>query len=272
MMKLFTVSFLAGLAAAHSLWDGDYKCPKGVKTPDSDVGPHSAPPEGCTNVFHPPHTDVYIDNCDDHSQTGWHWVHPETTSHKPHNHHVWSTSTLTTTDTKTIYQCPPSITACPEHQKTHPVTTVTVDVTTTICPVLAASSAAPVYSSSYALPASTTAASAAAMTSVSYATTAEEAEGEITTTVLESSETTICPEETEITAPVAAETTIPAAAETMAAAPTLTTIYSSTYPVGTGSPIAYTSVPSAQFTAGAALNAQCAGAALLAAAMAAAML
>ncbi|KAK1656075.1 hypothetical protein BDP81DRAFT_487350, partial [Colletotrichum phormii] len=38
--------------------------------------PPHRPPSDCISVWHPPHPDVYIDDCDSNKEHGWHWVHP----------------------------------------------------------------------------------------------------------------------------------------------------------------------------------------------------
>jgi hypothetical protein len=132
-VTLFALAAFAGVAFAEAeaeLWKKPFQIPFGLELP-SHVGPFFAPPAGCIDVFHPPHPNVVIDDCDSDEHEKWHWVH--TAKPKPiAPHQKWTTSTVTKTSTKTVIDCPPTVT-CPVHKTT--VTTVTIPVTTTICPV-----------------------------------------------------------------------------------------------------------------------------------------
>ncbi|KAJ0354630.1 hypothetical protein KNSL1_001373 [Colletotrichum chrysophilum] len=76
---------LSFAAVAQATWDGKFSYPPGIEplglTGSADFsvktfGPISAPPADCISVWHPPHPDVYIDDCDSDKEHGWHWVHP----------------------------------------------------------------------------------------------------------------------------------------------------------------------------------------------------
>lgn len=108
----------------------DVKLPLGLSL-NAEGCPKSGPPEGCTNVWHPPHQ-VNMDSCDNTEAGDWHWVHPCncTPTAAPH---MWTTSTITQTCLSTVISCPPEVTNCPGHTTVR--TTVMIPATTTICPV-----------------------------------------------------------------------------------------------------------------------------------------
>ncbi|ROT37572.1 hypothetical protein SODALDRAFT_380020 [Sodiomyces alkalinus F11] len=109
---------------------GDWEYPNGIDAL-TDVSPTAAPEAGDLHVFHPPHHDVVIDDCDNQEADDWHWVHPGTEHHA--EDHQWTTSTITETATETVVDCDPEE-PCHGGGKTH-YTTVTIPETVTICPV-----------------------------------------------------------------------------------------------------------------------------------------
>lgn len=95
--------------------------------------PKSGPCDECTNVYHPPHRGVDIDECDNDEDDGWHWVHPGKPHHPEQPKHTWGTSTVTCSETSTIIGCPDDVEYCPGRSTAY--TTVTQVESTTICPV-----------------------------------------------------------------------------------------------------------------------------------------
>ncbi|KAK0387912.1 hypothetical protein NLU13_4157 [Sarocladium strictum] len=138
-MKAQTLAPFAFAAAAEglSLLAGvDINLPLGI---DIDLlanlgsKPTTGPCDECTNVYHPPHHGVDIDECDNDEDDGWHWVHPGKPHHPEQPQYTWGTSTLTCTETSTIIGCPPEVEHCPASSTAY--TTVTEVESTTICPV-----------------------------------------------------------------------------------------------------------------------------------------
>ncbi|PHH68224.1 hypothetical protein CDD82_718 [Ophiocordyceps australis] len=107
----------------------DVMLPMGISI-GSEGCPKAPPPQGCTNVWHPPHN-VEMDDCDDNDQDDWHYVRP--CNCQPTAPHSWTTSTVTATHVSTVISCKPEVTNCPGKSTIH--TTVSVPATTTICPV-----------------------------------------------------------------------------------------------------------------------------------------
>ncbi|KAL0937679.1 uncharacterized protein CTRU02_207410 [Colletotrichum truncatum] len=86
-MRCSTVAVFGLAAVAHATWDGKFSYPPGIEPLgisggggiDFNIktfGPVEGPPSDCISVWHPPHPDVYIDDCDSDKEHGWHWVHP----------------------------------------------------------------------------------------------------------------------------------------------------------------------------------------------------
>lgn len=104
--------------------DAGVKLPAGISV-DLSLGPKYPPPSGRTNTWHPAHPGVDMDGCDA-GDDDWHYVHP---CHECQGgHHTWATSTGTRVVTKTVIDCPETVTDCPAR------TTAVTTVTTTICP------------------------------------------------------------------------------------------------------------------------------------------
>ena len=115
--------------------------PPGIGKPKGKDLPKFGPPKDKSTgkdklpIWHPPHKGVFIDDCDDDKDDKWHWAHKGGKHPKPIiPHHKWTTSTVTATKTKTVFDCPDHVPNCPSKPKTK-YTTTTVEVTTTICPV-----------------------------------------------------------------------------------------------------------------------------------------
>ncbi|KFA69803.1 hypothetical protein S40285_02468 [Stachybotrys chlorohalonatus IBT 40285] len=122
--------------------DTEFKVPYGVELPEG-AHPMGPPCDGCTDVFHPPHHGVDIDDCDRDDEDEWHWVHPGAPVYPDAPPHVWATSTVTEFLTSTIIDCKDDVPHCPG-KSTH-YTTIHVPATVTLCPV-------PVPSESYVPP------------------------------------------------------------------------------------------------------------------------
>jgi hypothetical protein len=125
-----------------TLFQGPFGFPVGVDKPGrmKDLPKGGPPSDGHKGkdglpVWHPSHKGVFIDDCDDDEDDKWHWAHKGKKHPKPIiPHHKWTTSTVTATKTKTVFDCPDKVPGCPGKPKTK-FTTTTVEVTTTICPV-----------------------------------------------------------------------------------------------------------------------------------------
>lgn len=138
-MKAQTIAPFAFAAAAEglSLLAGvDINLPLGI---DIDLlanlgnKPTTGPCDECTNVYHPPHHGVDMDECDNDEDEGWHWVHPGKPHYPEQPQYTWDISTLTCTETSTIVGCPPEVEHCPGESTAY--VTVTEVESTTICPV-----------------------------------------------------------------------------------------------------------------------------------------
>lgn len=138
-MKAQTLAPLAFMAAAEglSLLAGvDIDLPLGI---DIDLlaslgsKPTTGPCDECTNVYHPPHHGIDMDECDNDEDDGWHWVHPGKPHYPEQPSYTWGKSTLTCTETSTIIGCPPEVEHCPGESTAY--TTVTQVESTTICPI-----------------------------------------------------------------------------------------------------------------------------------------
>ncbi|KAL9944185.1 hypothetical protein ACHAQF_006390 [Verticillium nonalfalfae] len=135
-MRFSSTIAAAGLAAtAQATWHGEWKFPDGIKGPKDDggkeVGPGYAPPDGYLPIYHPPHHDVVIDDCDKKDDDDWHWVHPGKDHHE--DDYKWTTSTITATHISTVIDCGDK--DCYGGGGKTQYTTVTIPQTTTICPV-----------------------------------------------------------------------------------------------------------------------------------------
>ncbi|WYZ39178.1 hypothetical protein EsH8_III_001092 [Colletotrichum jinshuiense] len=85
-MHCSTIAVLGLAAVARATWDGQFSYPPGIEplalangNVDFNIktfGPLTGPSADCISVWHPPHKDVYIDDCDNDKEHGWHWVHP----------------------------------------------------------------------------------------------------------------------------------------------------------------------------------------------------
>ncbi|KAK2053145.1 hypothetical protein LY76DRAFT_668473 [Colletotrichum caudatum] len=85
-MRCSAIAILGLTAVVSATWDGKFSYPPGIEplgmaNGDSDFnvktfGPSKGPPSDCISVWHPPHPNVYIDDCDNDKDNGWHWVHP----------------------------------------------------------------------------------------------------------------------------------------------------------------------------------------------------
>ncbi|TQN66602.1 hypothetical protein CSHISOI_08830 [Colletotrichum shisoi] len=85
-MRYSTVTLLGLAAVGSATWDGQFSYPPGIDPMGlsngnvefniKTFGPLTGPPAGCISVWHPPHPDVYIDDCNSDKEHGWHWVHP----------------------------------------------------------------------------------------------------------------------------------------------------------------------------------------------------
>ncbi|KAK1479133.1 hypothetical protein CCUS01_16380 [Colletotrichum cuscutae] len=85
-MRYSTLTVVGLAAVARATWDGQFSYPPGIEplglangNADFNIktfGPLTGPPSDCISVWHPPHPDVYIDDCDSDKEHGWHWVHP----------------------------------------------------------------------------------------------------------------------------------------------------------------------------------------------------
>ncbi|TDZ21345.1 Filamentous hemagglutinin [Colletotrichum orbiculare MAFF 240422] len=86
-MRYSTIATLGLVAVAQATWDGKFTYPPGIEPlglsggDDADFsiktfGPVTGPSGDCISVWHPPHPDVFIDDCDSDKDNGWHWVHP----------------------------------------------------------------------------------------------------------------------------------------------------------------------------------------------------
>lgn len=107
----------------------------GAPRKDLPHGPPAFKGKGKPLIWHPPHKGIFIDDCDDDKDDKWHWAHKGKKHPKPIvPHHKWTTSTVTATKTKTVFDCGPHVPHCPGDSKTK-YTTTTVVVTTTVCPV-----------------------------------------------------------------------------------------------------------------------------------------
>lgn len=137
-MRFSTVAAAAGLAASASaavpkrglkdLFNGDFKLPAGIKLSKEDlVGPWKAPAEGEEEVYHPPHHDVTIDGCDRTKDDDWHYVHNPHPEETHEEEYKWVTETITATET--VIDCDAGV-PC-DGGKT---VTVTIPETVTICP------------------------------------------------------------------------------------------------------------------------------------------
>ncbi|GKT50720.1 uncharacterized protein ColSpa_10901 [Colletotrichum spaethianum] len=184
-MRCVTITVLGLAAIASATWDGQFSYPPGIEplalangNVDFNIktfGPMTGPPEDCISVWHPPHPDVYIDDCDSDKEHGWHWIHPgkpkwwgkpgkdkdhdkpgkDKDHDKPKHPHQpcdkcndtaqpqptttpqwkWTTSTITQTAVSTVFSCPPTVPDCPANGGGTMYTTVTVPAVVTICPV-----------------------------------------------------------------------------------------------------------------------------------------
>lgn len=111
--------------------EGDAVYPSGVAPPKGHR-PTSPPPKGHSNVYHPSHKRVDIDDCDDDENDDWHYVHTGTPVYPDQPSHTWSVSTVTEACTSTIVDCDEDDSHCPG-ESTH-YTTVE-HTTSTLCPV-----------------------------------------------------------------------------------------------------------------------------------------
>ncbi|KAK1978656.1 hypothetical protein LZ30DRAFT_784002, partial [Colletotrichum cereale] len=85
-MRCSAIAILGLTAVATATWDGKFSYPPGIEplgmasgNADFNIktfGPSKGPPSDCISVWHPPHPNVYIDDCDSDKDNGWHWVHP----------------------------------------------------------------------------------------------------------------------------------------------------------------------------------------------------
>ncbi|KAF7544924.1 hypothetical protein G7Z17_g9571 [Cylindrodendrum hubeiense] len=204
-MKYNAIAFaplLAAVAEASLLsleigLGADVKLPSGLSLPSGNYGPKSEPPADCTDVWHPPHHGVDIDDCDNDSDEEWHWVHPGT-NHPDQEEYAWTTQTVHATKVHTVTDCPAYVTNCPSHHTY--VTTVEVPATTTICPVPVKSAyKAPTTEAEYIVP-TTEAEYVVPTTEAEYEVPTTEAEYElpsVTETYEQPAETTSCPPEEE---------------------------------------------------------------------------
>lgn len=110
----------------------DIKLPPGLELPE-DAKPTAPPADDRTNLYHPPHQGIDIDDCDDDEEEGWHYVHPGQPIYPDQPLHVWTISTVTVVHTSTIIDCPYEIPDCPGKGTLY--TTIEIPATTTICPV-----------------------------------------------------------------------------------------------------------------------------------------
>ncbi|KAH6973739.1 hypothetical protein BKA56DRAFT_619949 [Ilyonectria sp. MPI-CAGE-AT-0026] len=137
-----------------------------------------------------------------------------------------STSTVYTTNIKTITSCGPEVTNCPANSGTVVVVTETVAISTTVCPVTETHTAP-----AETQPVETQPAEATTSGSSGEATTSVPAAGE-TTTAPAAAESTTAPVEGESTVPVEGETTVPYGLTTSGSSGEDTTSApASTYPV-----------------------------------------
>ncbi|KAH8169799.1 hypothetical protein LIA77_10343 [Sarocladium implicatum] len=134
--QTFAPLALAATTEALGLLGLDLNLPLGI---DIDVlsssghEPASGPCDECTNVYHPPHHGIDMDDCDNDEDEGWHWVHPGKPHYPEQPKYTWGHSTVTCTETSTIIGCPDEVEYCPGRSTAY--TTVTEVESTTICPV-----------------------------------------------------------------------------------------------------------------------------------------
>ncbi|KAI6780032.1 uncharacterized protein J7T54_007508 [Emericellopsis cladophorae] len=124
-----TFALLGAASTATALLNLDVNLPLGISADLNLLGPTTEPCDECTDVWHPPHDGVIIDDCDNTHEHGWHWVHPCPEPNVP----SFTWGTVTATRTNTITQCD----ACAEP------TSVTYVEETTVCPVPVETTAAP---------------------------------------------------------------------------------------------------------------------------------
>ncbi|KAK1966543.1 hypothetical protein LY78DRAFT_43249 [Colletotrichum sublineola] len=101
-MRCSAIAILSLTAVVSATWNGKFSYPPGIEplgmaggNADFIVetfGPSQGPPSDCISVWHPPHPNVYIDDCDNDKDKGWHWVHPgkPKDSDKPDDNLVWT--------------------------------------------------------------------------------------------------------------------------------------------------------------------------------------
>jgi len=147
-MKFSIVALLGAIAVAYAeeavaedgLYVGPLALPDGVDKPAPKYLPKKGdgPPgdgfkKGGAPVWHPGHPGIDIDDCDD-EKDDWHWAQHKGPKKPAGPPMKWTVSTVTATKVETVIDCPDKVPSCPGkgHTKTK---TITVDVTTTICPV-----------------------------------------------------------------------------------------------------------------------------------------
>lgn len=107
-MKTTLLAILSAAAAVHATGDGEHGLykgpigfPPGIEAPPTPHLPHKPPPfDKPLPIWHPPHGDVFIDDCDEDDED-WHWAwkkHGDKPHHGPP--HKWITTTVTVTKTE----------------------------------------------------------------------------------------------------------------------------------------------------------------------------
>ncbi|KAG9258655.1 adhesin protein Mad2 [Emericellopsis atlantica] len=133
-----TFALLGAASTATALLNLDVNLPLGISADLNLFGPQQEPCHECTNVWHPPHDGVIIDDCDNTHEHGWHWVHPCPEPNEP----SFTWGTVTATRTNIITQCdvcaePTTVTYVEETTVGPvPVETPAVPTTTVVVPVV----------------------------------------------------------------------------------------------------------------------------------------
>lgn len=138
-MRFSTVAATAGFAASANaavarrtfgdLFTGSFQLPDGITLNKEDLlGPWDKPGKDEESLFHPPHHDVVIDGCDKSKDDDWHYVHNPSPGKHHSDKYKWVTETITATET---------VIDCKKHEPCYgggKTVTVTIPETVTICP------------------------------------------------------------------------------------------------------------------------------------------